>query len=56
MTIFTDETGKPIEKPQRADCASDAEYVEAFHAYRRRLVDTASRAVYHSKPKIRRKS
>jgi hypothetical protein len=35
--IFTEENGRPIPKPERGDFTTDAEYVRAFHDYKRRI-------------------
>lgn len=45
--ILTDEKGRPFYKPQRADFATDAAFVQAFHEYKRQIERAASAAVYH---------
>jgi hypothetical protein len=42
--ILTDENGVPIDRPCRADFASDLEFIRAFHAYRDRVASVANRA------------
>lgn len=34
--IYTDDNGRPINKPDRADYVTDCDYVEAFYAWKRK--------------------
>lgn len=42
--LLTDEHGRPIERPCRADFSSDVEFMQAFHAFRDRVANTANAA------------
>lgn len=44
MTILTDADGEPFPLPTRADFATDAEYVRAFHAYKDAVTAAANSA------------
>lgn len=40
--ILTDDRGRPIDKPRRADFATDSAYARAFHAYKDRVAGVAN--------------
>lgn len=42
--IITDARGRPIDKPVRADFASDVEFIRAFHAWRDKITKSANEA------------
>jgi hypothetical protein len=42
--ILTDEHGRPIERPRRADFSSDVEFMHAFHAFKDRVANMANAA------------
>lgn len=44
--IFTDDQGRPIPKPVRADYTTDLAFIEARHEWARKLSSIASSAVY----------
>ncbi len=54
--IFTDEHGRPIPKPERADFETDSAFVRAFNEYKRKIDAAASRAVYHKPKKSAKKA
>jgi hypothetical protein len=42
--IFTDDSGRPIDRPMRESFASDVDYVVAVHAYKQAITNAANRA------------
>jgi hypothetical protein len=40
--IITDGSGRPIDKPRRADYASDTDYMRAFYAYNDKITRIAN--------------
>lgn len=43
-TILTDDRGRPVERPERKDFASDIDFIDAFHAYKNKIAQIANAA------------
>lgn len=42
--IYTDEKGRPIERPRRENFSSDTAYIRAFHAYKDKIANLANKS------------